>query len=162
MNTLATGATYHMICSPFLFDSIVLPKTSSKVYLPNGQIVPIIFTGSVKFSPDITLHNALYVPSFNVNLVSASRLTKDNSIGLFFLQSKCILQDLSKWRMIGLAEVQSALYHLQQLSAQTNKEMFSSSIGLPSSSLVESCTVNSYLWHFRLGHIPNAKKTTHK
>ncbi|RVX08728.1 Retrovirus-related Pol polyprotein from transposon RE1 [Vitis vinifera] len=154
---LDTGATDHMICSPLLFDSIVLPKTSSKVHLPNGQTVPIIFTGSVKFSPDITLHNALYVPSFNVNLVSASRLTKDNSIGLFFLQSKCILQDLNKWRMIGLAEVQSGLYHFQQLSAQTNKEMLSSSIGLPSSSLVESCTVNSDLWHFRLGHIPNAK-----
>ncbi|RVW16870.1 Retrovirus-related Pol polyprotein from transposon RE1 [Vitis vinifera] len=122
---LDTGEIDHMICSPLLFDSLVLPKTSSKVHLPNGQTVPIIFTGSVKFSPDITLHNALY--------------------------------DLSKWRMIGLAEVQSGLYHLQQLFAQTNKEMLSSSIGLPSSSLVESCTVNSDLWHFRLGHIPNAK-----
>ena len=59
--------------------------------------------------------------------------------------------------MIGLAEVQSGLYHLQQSSAQTNKEMFSSSIGLPSSSLVKSCTVNYDLWHFHLGHIPNAK-----
>ena len=107
-----------MIYSPLLFDSIVLPKRSSKVHLPNKQTVPIIFTGSIKFSPNITLHNALYVPSFNINLVSASRLTKDNSIGLFFLQSKCILQDLSKWRMIGLAEVQSGLCHLQQLSAQ--------------------------------------------
>ena len=64
--------------------------------------------------------------------------------------------------MIGLAEVQSGLYHLQQSSAQTNKEMFSSSIGLPSSSLVKSCTVNYDLWHFRLSHIPNAKNTTHK
>ncbi|KAF5449041.1 hypothetical protein F2P56_029529, partial [Juglans regia] len=89
---LDTGATDHMICSPLLFDSIVLPKTPSKVHLPNGQTVPIIFTGSVKFSPDIILHNALYVPSFNINLVSTSRLTNDNSIGLFFLQSKCILQ----------------------------------------------------------------------
>ena len=107
-----------MIYSPLLFDSIVLPKRSSKVDLPNKQTVPIIFTGSIKFTPNITLHNAVYVPSFNINLVSASRLTKDNSIGLFFLQSKCILQDLNKWRMIGLAEVQSSLCHLQQLSAK--------------------------------------------
>ena len=35
--------------------------------------------------------------------------------------------------------------------------MLSSSIGLSSSSLVESCTINFDLWHFRLGQIPNAK-----
>ena len=94
-----------MICSPLLFYSIILPRTPSKVHLPNGQIVPIVFTRTVKFSRDIILHNALYVPSFNVNLVSVLRLTIDNSVGLFFLQTKCILQHLSKWRMIGLAEV---------------------------------------------------------
>jgi hypothetical protein len=94
--TLDTGATNHIICSPLLFDSIVLSKTLSKVHLPNGQTVPIVFTATVKFSPNIVLHNALYVPSFTVNLVSISRLTADNSIGLFFLQTKCILQDLSK------------------------------------------------------------------
>ena len=93
---LDTRATNHIICSPFLFDSIVFPKTPSKVHLPNGQTVPIVFTGTVKFSPDIVLHNALYVPSFTVNLVSVLRLTTDNSVGLFFLQTKCILQDLSK------------------------------------------------------------------
>jgi hypothetical protein len=93
---LDTGATNHIICSPLLFDSIVLSKTLSKVHLPNGQTVPIVFTATVKFSPNIVLHNALYVPSFTVNLVSVSRLTADNSIGLFFLQTKCILQDLSK------------------------------------------------------------------
>jgi len=67
---LDTGATDHMICSPILFKSIILPKTQSKVHLPNGQHVPIVFTGTVKFSPDIILHNALYVPVFNINLIS--------------------------------------------------------------------------------------------
>jgi len=32
---LNTGATDHMICSPFLFYSIVFPRTPSKVHLPN-------------------------------------------------------------------------------------------------------------------------------
>jgi hypothetical protein len=109
------------------------------------------------FSLDIVLHNALYISSFNINLVSISRLTTYNFIRLFFLQSKCILQDLSKWRMIRLAEVQSGLYHLHKPFAQSNTEMLPSSISLPSSSLVESCSVASNLWHFRLGHIPTTK-----
>ena len=94
-----------MICSPLLFYSIILPRTPSKVHLPNGQMVPIVFIGTVKFSPHIILYNALYVPSFNVNLVSVLRLTADNYVGLFFLQTKCMLQHLSKWKMIGLVEV---------------------------------------------------------
>jgi len=148
-----------MICCPLLFELIILPKTPCKIHLPNGQMVPIVFTKTVKFSPNIILHNALYVPSFNVNLVSFSRLTTDNSIGLFsfsrlttdnsiglfFLQSKCILQDLSKWGMIELAKGQYGLYHLHKPFAQANTEMLPSLIGLPSSSLVESCIVASDL-----------------
>jgi hypothetical protein len=59
--------------------------------------------------------------------------------------------------MTGLAEVQSGLYHLHKPFAQANTEMLPSLIGLPSSSLVESCIVASDLWHFRLGHIPTTK-----
>jgi len=95
--------------------------------LPNGQTGPIVFIRTIKFSPDIILHNALYVPSFNVNLVSVSRLTVDNIVGLFFLQTKCILQDLSKWRMIGLVEVESGLYHLHRPLDQSNNKRFPSS-----------------------------------
>jgi len=80
-----------MICCPILFELIILPKTPSKVHLQNGQMVPIVFTRTVKFSPNIVLHNALYVPFFNVNLVSFSRLTTDNSIGLFFSSIKMYL-----------------------------------------------------------------------
>ncbi|KAF5472443.1 hypothetical protein F2P56_009162 [Juglans regia] len=61
---LDTGATDHMICSPHFFNSISLSRKSSMVHLPNGQSVPIAFIGNVNFSSDITLHNALYIPSF--------------------------------------------------------------------------------------------------
>ena len=147
---LDTGATYHMICSPFLFESIILPKTQSKVHLPNGQHVPIIFTRTVKFSPDIILHNALYVPAFNINLISVSRLTADNTVGLFFLHTKCILQDLSKWKMIGLAEAESGLYNLHKPLDHIPK-------GSPPRSTIKSYAVATNLWHLRLGHIPTSK-----
>ena len=93
----------------------------------------------------------MYVPSFNVNLVSISRLTADNTIGLFFLQTKCIMQDLSKWRMIGLAEIESGIYHLRRPLDQSNNKCL-----LPSS-LVKSCILTSDLWHFHLGHISTSK-----
>jgi len=147
---LDTGATNHMICTLF-FYSIVLPRIQSKVHLSNGQTVPIVFTGIVKFSPDIILHNALYVPSFNVNLVFVSRLIADSTVGFFFLQTKCILQNLSKWRMIGLVAVESGLYFLRVPLDQSNNKC------LPPSSLVKSCIVASDLWLFCLGHIPASK-----
>lgn len=75
---LDTGTIVHMICCPDFFTSINMPNKHSKVHLPNGQYVPIIFTGHVDLSPDIKLHNALYVPAFNVNLIFSSQLTKDN------------------------------------------------------------------------------------
>jgi len=56
--------------------------------------------------------------------------------------------------MIGLAEVQSGLYHLHRSFAQSDIAIPPSSIGLPSSSLVKSCIVASDLWYFHLGHIP--------
>ncbi|XP_073265499.1 uncharacterized protein [Populus alba] len=116
---LDTGATDHMICNPILFESIVLPTKQKQVHLPNGHKVPIAFTGTVKFSSTIILHNALYVPSFNINLISVSRLTADNKIGLFFLHTKCYLQDLNTWRTIGHAEAESGLYHIHRTSNQS-------------------------------------------
>ncbi|XP_041004094.1 uncharacterized protein LOC121249450 [Juglans microcarpa x Juglans regia] len=53
---LDTGATYHMICSPQFFTSIKLPTKPSSVQLPNGQSVPISFTGTVKLSSDLDLN----------------------------------------------------------------------------------------------------------
>lgn len=67
-----------------------MSSKSSQVHLPNGETIPFKLTGTINFSSDITLNNALYVPSFNINLIFAFRLTKYNPIGLFFVQSKCI------------------------------------------------------------------------
>ncbi|XP_073260909.1 uncharacterized protein [Populus alba] len=147
---LDTGATDHIICSPLLFESIILPKTQNNVHLPNGQHVPILFTGTVRFSPDIILYNALYVPAFNINLISVSRLTAANTVGLFFLHTKCILQDLSKWKMIGLAEAESSLYKLHKPPAQNATKS-------PPITNIKSCVVATNIWHLRLGHIPPSK-----
>ncbi|XP_073268340.1 uncharacterized protein [Populus alba] len=147
---LDTGATDHMICSPLLFESIILPKTQNNVHLPNGQHVPILFTRTIRFSPDIILYNALYVPAFNINLISVSRLTAANIVGLFFLHTKCILQDLSKWKMIGLAEAESGLYKLHKPPAPNATKS-------PLITNIKSCAVATNIWHLRLGHIPPSK-----
>ena len=147
---LDTGATDHMICNPILFESIILPTKQKQVHLPNGHKVPIAFTGMVKFSSTITLNNALYVPSFNINLIFVSRLTADNKIGLFFLHTKCYLQDLNTWRTIGHAEAESGLYHIHRTSNQS--PAYSSP-----TSFITSCNVTTNFWHSRLGHIPISK-----
>ena len=61
-----------MICCPFLFELIILPKTPSKVHLPNGQMAPIVFTRTVKFSPNIVLHNA-FMFHFSMSILFLSQ-----------------------------------------------------------------------------------------
>lgn len=46
------------------------------VRLPDGTKVLATHTGSVKLFDNLTIDQVLYIPSFNPNLVSTSKLTK--------------------------------------------------------------------------------------
>ena len=70
-----SGATDHIACSLTLFVSYykITPVTVS---LPNKATTLETCMGTVILSSTLTLHNVLYVPTFDVNLVSVQRLTK--------------------------------------------------------------------------------------
>ncbi|XP_055960985.1 uncharacterized protein LOC130015244 [Mercurialis annua] len=52
------------------------------VRFPNGSLIPVTHIGSVQLSDELLLHNVLYVPMFNFNLIS----------------------DMDTWKRIGSAE----------------------------------------------------------
>jgi len=133
----------------YFFIQLFFPESSPRVISQMVKQFQLFLLKLLNFF--LISFYTMYVPSFNVNLVSISRLTADNTIGLFFLQTKCIMQDLSKWRMIGLAEIESGIYHLRRPLDQSNNKCL-----LPSS-LVKSCILTSDLWHFHLGHISTSK-----
>jgi hypothetical protein len=80
-----SGASDHMTSSFSSLDNTQLLNQPCPISLPNGDIVSITHTGTLRISPEISLPNVLYVPSFKFNLLSISKLTSTlNCVAIFF------------------------------------------------------------------------------
>ena len=133
---LDTGATDHIVSHMSLFTDLK-PSNVTTVNLPNGAASPITHTGTVIFYSQLTLKDVLCVPSFNLNLISASKLAKDQNCCIIFFPDYCILQDLVSGKMIGSGKQRGGLYYMHP---STNK------------SVVFHVSQPFDLWHLRLGH----------
>ena len=138
-----TGATDHITGRSELLQK---KKTSqqSHVGLPDGHKALISCTGLARINAKTKVPDVLHVPSFHVNLLSVSKLTKSLNCSLTFYPDFCVLQDLETKKMIGLGKLANGLYYL---TSETS----------PSSKVISSVNhvnnhVTSTLWHQRLGH----------
>jgi hypothetical protein len=138
-----SGATDHISCSlnHFLSYDKIPPV---KINLPNGAFVFAHYSGIVQFSRHFVLYNVLYVPEFNFNLLSISKILSKFSHSLFFHGDSCTIQDVNFQRMIGLAKLKKGLYHLE-----ITKNNHSPS----TNSFTTNPITKNNLWHFRLGHL---------
>jgi len=93
------GATDHVTMS---LDNFVSCNriNDTKVNLPNGTFVIATYKGHVRLSNGIILHNDLYIPEFNYNLISISRLTIDSQVHIVFTNFDCFIQDQTNRKMI--------------------------------------------------------------
>ena len=99
--------------------------------------------GTVFFSKDFYLNDVLFIPTFEFNLISVSKLTADLLCQLVFTKSDCLVQDQLTLRKIGAASVRGGLY---SLDGSTN---------LVTTSVVNSVGVNKdNIWHVRFEHPP--------
>lgn len=73
---LDSGATDHIISHPSLL-SPTQQSHNSIVNLPNSATADITHVGTVTFNPNLQLQNVYCVPPFNLNLMFASKLTRD-------------------------------------------------------------------------------------
>lgn len=71
-----TNALDHIISTPTQYLSITENLFSGFV-LPNGDKIDVFHVVTVKISDELILHNVLFVPCFNYNIISAKRLTQD-------------------------------------------------------------------------------------
>ena len=98
-----SGATDHITSS-----SKLLHKNKncslSPVLLPSGEKANIVAKGSLPLNSIYFVHDVLFVPTFKVDLISISRLTRGLSCSLTFFPYWCILQDLATRRTIGLGK----------------------------------------------------------
>jgi hypothetical protein len=138
---LDTGATDHICNSMNWFASYsnIVPPIS--VGLPNGNSVQAHIIGKVKICDELTIDRVLYLPDFNVNLMSVSRLAKQHACVISFENDLCIIQEKATMRKIGLAKQLDGLYYwkLRQVSSLVRSNVVSAN--------------NSRLWHLRLGHL---------
>ena len=135
---LDTGATDHITFDLSFFTTYqnIIPVSVS---LPNGSQVLASISGSVVISPSITIHQVLYIPCFQVNLISVTKLASTNKCHLRFTTNSCQILQNHSLETIGTAKLQRGLYVIDTATS------FSSCNSISSDSFEK--------WHSRLGHI---------
>ncbi|KAI9185245.1 hypothetical protein LWI28_005591 [Acer negundo] len=145
-----SGATDHITTSSKLFfrtdKNCLLPP----VTLPSGESANIVAKGSLPLNSVYYLNDVLCVPTFKVDLMSVSRLTRGLNCSITFFPYWCVLQDLATRRMIGLGKQRDGLYYLVALATRKSVSNSSSPTHRPTCNLAISSTD---LWHNRLGHV---------
>ncbi|KAG8488956.1 hypothetical protein CXB51_016958 [Gossypium anomalum] len=131
---LDSGASDHMTGNLSLFHT----------YLPchDHSRIRIAGMGTVRLTENFSLDKVLYVPNLSCNLLSISKLTKDEKVLAEFSAFGCVVQEQESGKMIGTAKVDDGLYVWNKKSSQE---------GMALSTSKEDSIM---LWHRRLGH-PN-------
>lgn len=147
---LDSGASDHMTGDSSLFNSYAPCHNLPRVRIADGSYSPVAGLGSVKLSPTVTLKYVLHVPKLSCNLLSISKLTRDNHCVANFFFNMCLIQQLPSGRMIGNAELIDGLYVWRDGDSK-NKQTTAFSV---------SSNNDVLLWHKRLGH-PNFRYLKH-
>jgi hypothetical protein len=146
-----SGASHHICASLSVFHSYS-EITPMIIKLPNGNHVTTKYAGTIVISPIFTLKEVLYVPDFNINLISVSNLCHNAHCLVKFADTSCFIQEQKSLRMIGSAERKDGLYYLTQTVSPSSHQHILQSVSANNVSLPASA-----LWHFRLGHLSNSR-----
>ncbi|KAK0581116.1 hypothetical protein LWI29_010174 [Acer saccharum] len=142
-----SGVTDHISSLSNLFFRKNKNCSLPPVLLPSGEKANIVAKGSLPLNYVCYLHDVLCLPTFKVDLMSVSRLTRGLNCSITFFPYWCVLQDLAMRRMIGLGKQRDKLYYLVALT--TEKSKITSPANRPACNLTISSTD---LWHKCLGH----------
>lgn len=130
-----SGATHHIYCDLSLFKSYKSITPQLQVQLPDGSYSNVTHIGDVHFSPDFIVLDVYHIPTFSLNLISVTQLTKHLNCIAHFSCDSCTFQDHISDKIIGQGSHIAGLY-LQQPFSRINS--------------VNNAPTN--LWHTRLGH----------
>jgi hypothetical protein len=146
---LDSGATDHITSSlNLLVDSCqntILPP----VIMPSREQAPITSTGTLPLNSVIFLKNVLGVPTFKVDLMSISQVTRGLNCSVTFFPYWCVLQDLVTKTTIGLGKQRGRLYYLVTLASTppTPKNQPSASAAIATRSSRSYVISSIDLWH---------------
>ena len=107
------------------------------VLLLSGKKMNIVTKGSLTLNSIYYLHDMLSMPTFKVDLISVSHLTRGLNCSVTFFPYWCILQDLATRRTIGLGKQCDGLYYLVALATEKSLTNRSSPTNLQSRHLFD-------------------------
>lgn len=137
-----SGATDH---ATYRSDIIVNKRKNPyelPVVIPNGDAIPVEGKGDHILPSGATIKGVLYVPKFNCNLLSVSRLAKSLQCAVTFFPDFCVMQGLRSRTLIGAGECRGGLYRMGIFGNERKAMM-----------------VTVERWHKRLGHASEGKLT---
>ena len=140
-----SGVTSHIASTLSIFHSHTTVHNFF-VTLPDYTRIPVHSIGSVHLTPNLILHDVLYVPGFKVNLISISALLSNTSYNATFTDNSCFVQDNLTSKVIGKGDLLGGLYVLQQISPAQPGSFFEVPV-------MNNVSVD--VWHARLGYISN-------
>ncbi|KAJ3699854.1 hypothetical protein LUZ61_003559 [Rhynchospora tenuis] len=139
---LDSGASHHMTGDINCLQD-VYPVGSTTVMLPNGKQTIAKQEGMIKFG-GVVLKRVLYVPCLNCNLISLSKLIKDNGCFVTFTDTLCVVQDCTSKMLIGVGEMRDGIYLYHSIASARASHV--------------SKSEDFLMWHRRMGH-PSTQTT---
>jgi len=140
-----SGATDHMVSNKALLNHGLSVSHPGKVQLPTGDSAVVTHSGSSQLTGGDVVKNVLCVPTFQFNLLSVSKLTKELNCCVVFFPDFFIIQDLFTGKVKEIGEEIDGLYITRphQHHDKSKKAL----------AAVKGCA-EAETWHKRLGHIP--------
>ncbi|GJY21662.1 pyridoxal 5'-phosphate synthase-like subunit PDX1.2, partial [Tanacetum coccineum] len=105
-----TGASDHMSPHLHLFVSVKTLKHPIIIHITDGRTKTVTLVGQVKITPFLTLNNVFYVPDFQLNLLSVSRLIRDQGLDAHFYLNDFAFQDPSINQIVVVGKGSKCLY----------------------------------------------------
>uniref|UniRef100_A0A251TUQ9 Putative zinc finger, CCHC-type n=1 Tax=Helianthus annuus TaxID=4232 RepID=A0A251TUQ9_HELAN len=135
-----SGATDHMTPHTQHVNNPSATTGNDFVTFGNGNTLPITHKGHSIISNKIKLNDVLVVPSLTKNLLSISKLTKDNCVDVLLSYPLFHIQDRHTKQVLARGRCENGLYILQP-----GHHALVSSSSRPKASFE--------VWHSRLGHV---------
>ncbi|KAL4575087.1 hypothetical protein LXL04_021928 [Taraxacum kok-saghyz] len=110
---LDSGATSHVCNNRDMFFNI-RKVLNTRIRLPNQSVIPVDEIGDIQLNKDLLLKDVLFVPQFELNLVSATTLTAhDKGLMVELYHDHANIKQILSKTVIGKGNVEEGLYVLQ-------------------------------------------------
>ncbi|KAF5769630.1 putative RNA-directed DNA polymerase [Helianthus annuus] len=137
-----SGSTDHIVHKDGMLENASKARSETPVVIPNGESISGEATGDSTLMGGTKIGGVLYIPKFNCNLLSVSRLSRELNCVVSFYPDFCVMQGLHSKKLIGAGKCVHGLYRMGVLRDDRR---------------VMTLKTDAEVWHSRLGHASTSK-----